>query len=393
MSKTTFTVIKGGGEKVLSPWGSRFFSAYVTDTRLMGVLALSIHWKIDEVDGSTDFHQFFYFDAEEYGLETYRSLLGDDEAMLSSIELGLIGGLGAKKVSVNEREARYLVQSFAEAGKQLQTPLPEPKSEYQFLLKETVILSQKEKKSLVSKICTPLLSDYHVIHYFVMRCMSRDEEGASYLSDRSIDLDSLALSRPCTLCRNTIEEYQDENGHLTYLCEALVELDGKYTIIVLELSTKAGKIDTYLKRSSFRVTAAEAAMLLNRPEYVTVYEILTDPDEFDQEFFPITGGAMQTVHENGRLFLEFKPNNDHVNQKIFRLNEDIHGLYYVSDFGQLILAAYGIDEIQSLERTMQKSSLQSSILATAKYEFKEPVLYEFIQSDYDDFSEFLESLK
>lgn len=359
----------------------------------MGVLALSIHWKIDEMDGNTEYHQFFYFDAEEYGLETYQGFLGDDKMALSNIEQGLIGGLGAQKVNVSEREARYLVQSFVSAGKRLQTPLPEPKSEFQFLLKEPITLSQREMKHLIEKICTPLLSDHHLIHYFIMRCMARDEEGASYLCDQEIRLDDIAEPRPSTLCRNAIDLYHDEQGNQSYLCEALVELDGRYTLVVLEIIAKDMKITSYSRHSSFRVTAAEAAMLLNRPEYVTVYEILTDPEEFDVEFLPLTSGSMQTVHENGRLYLEFNKNNDHVNLKVFRLNEDIYGLYYVSDFGQLILAAYGIDEIHSLEKSLEKSPVNLSLLATAKYEFKEPVLYEFIQSDYDDFAEFLESLK
>lgn len=393
MNKASLTVIKGGGESLVSPWGNRFFSAYVTDTRLMGVLALSIHWKIDELDGNTDFHQFFYYDAEEYGFESYRSLLGNDEEALTSIEQSMMGGLGAKKIPVEEREARHLVQSFIQGGRRLQAPLPDPKGEYQFLLKDPILLSPKENQALINKVCTPLLSDYHLIQYFVMRCMARDEEGASYLCAQPIRLDDIAESAPATLCRNTIEDYHGEDGSLSYLCEALIELDGRYIMVVLELTTGEGKIVSYQRRSSFRVTAAEAAMLLNRPEYVTVYEILTDPEEFDLEFLPLASGSMQTVHENGRLFLEFNKDNDHVNRKIFRLNEDIHGLYYVSDFGQLILASYGIEEIQSMERFIQRSSLSPHLLATAKYEFKEPVLYEFIQSDYDDFSEFLESLK
>ena len=32
-------------------------------------------------------------------------------------------------------------------------------------------------------------------------------------------------------------------------------------------------------------------------------------------------------------------------------------------------------------------------MATAKYEFKEPVLYEFIQSDFEDFNEFLDFIR
>ena len=134
-------------------------------------------------------------------------------------------------------------------------------------------------------------------------------------------------------------------------------------------------------------------MLLNRPEFITVYEILTDPDDFDDLFLPLTKDAMMTSHENGRLFLEFRDDNNHVDQIIFRLNEDISGLFFVSDFGQLLLAAYTLEEIRALEKVLQKSPLHSSLLPTAKYEFKEPVLYEFIQSDFEDFTDFLDSLK
>ena len=112
MSNKKFTVIKGGGDSLVAPKGSRFFSAYVTDTRLMGVLTLYVRWSIDESDGATAFHQFFYFDAEEFGLDTYRSLLGQDELELQVMEDNLIGGLGAAKVPVTEREATFLVQSF-----------------------------------------------------------------------------------------------------------------------------------------------------------------------------------------------------------------------------------------------------------------------------------------
>jgi len=101
---------------------------------------------------------------------------------------------------------------------------------------------------------------------------------------------------------------------------------------------------------------------------------------------------MQTIHENGRLYLEFNKNNDHVNKKIFRLNEDIHGLYFATDFGQLIIATYSLSEIHEIEKTLSKSEISTCIIPTAKYEFKEPILYEFIQSDFDDFSDFLDFL-
>lgn len=395
MKKQNFRLIKGGADEPVrvSLENRRFVSAFVTDTRLMGVLALSIHWKISSSDISDDFYQFFYFDAEEYGLDTYQSLQGDDVLALDAIEQGLIGGLGGKKVSVTHKEALYLLQSFVSESKKLKVPLPEPANEYEILLKEPIILSPKEKQTLIYKICTPILSNYHLIHYFVMRCFARDWEGASYLMEGEIDLEGLAEKRPATLCKNTIEEYTDEQGAASYLCEALIDMDGRYQLVVLEITVSNGKVVSAARRSSFRVTAAEAAMMLNRPEYVTVYEILTDPMDFDEEFLPLVSSAMQTNHDNGRLFMEFKKNNDHVNAKVFSLNEDVHGLYYVSDFGQLIVAAYGLKEIHSIERRLYKSPLGSSLLPTAKYEFKEPIVYDFIQSEYEDFEDFLQSLR
>lgn len=395
MTKQNFRLIKGGadGPSIASIENRRFVSAFVTDTRLMGVLALSIHWKIRSLDVWDDFYQFFYFDAEEYGLDTYKSLQGDDVFALDAIEQGLIGGLGGKKVPITHQEALYLVQSFVSESKRLKAPLPEPTSEYEILLEEPVLLSPKEIQVLIGKICTPILSDHHLIHYFLMRCFARDWEGASYLTKGEIDLEALAEKTPATLCKNTIEEYMDENGCASYLCEALIDMDGKYELVILEITVLNGKVLSASRRSSFRVTAAEAAMMLNRPEFVTIYEILSDPVEFDEEFLPMVSNAMQTNHDNGRLFMEFKKNNDHVNSEVFCLNEDVHGLYYVSDFGQLIIAAYGLKEIHSIERSLQKSSLSLSLLPTAKYEFKEPIVYDFIQSDFEDFDDFLQSLR
>lgn len=392
-TKHKFTVIKGGGSINRPPADYRFLSGYVTDTRLMGVVAMSIHWKSKEASGPEDFRQFFYFDAEEYGLETYRSLSGDDEADLELIEQALIGGLGGAKVEISQAEAIYLLQSFAEASKELRVPLPEPKNEYAFLLEKPVSLTEKERQALIGKICTPLLSDYQRIHYFLMRTFARDSRGAGYLSSPTIDWDAIAEAKPATLCKNTIEEYLDPEGRHSYLCEALIEIDGRYFLVVVEVTLADGRITSAGRRSSFRVTAAEAALMLNRPEYVTVYEILADPEEFDEGFLPLTKGAMLTAHENGRLFLEFNKNNDHVNRKVFQLNEDIRGLYYVTDFGQLLLASYSLTEIKAMEKNLQKSSLHQYLLPSAKYEFKEPVLYEFIQSGFDDFADFLDSIK
>lgn len=395
MSRENFKIIKGGieGKHGNFRGSKKFLDAFVTDTRLMGVIAMGIHWEIDLPESSEDFHQFFYFDAEEYGLDTYESLIGGDPSILENIEQSLIGGLGGKKNAISREEAVYLLKSFADSSKKLGVSLPPPTLEYDDLLEETIILSSSEKESLLKKICSPILSDYHLIHYFLMRCFARDYEGASYLISGHFDPLELAGSKPATLCKNTIETYVDEAGKLSYLCEAVTDTDGKYEMIVLEISILNNKIDSAVRRSSFKISAAEAAMMLNRPEYISVYEILADPIMFDELFIPMMSASMQTLHDDGRLFMEFNKNNDHVNQKVFRLNEDIFGLYYVSDYGQLIIASYGLKEVHSMERFLQKSSVSTFLILTAKYEFKEPILYDFIQSDFEDFEEFLLSIQ
>jgi uncharacterized protein (DUF1919 family) len=51
-----------------------------------------------------------------------------------------------------------------------------------------------------------------------------------------------------------------------------------------------------------------------------------------------------------------------------------------------------LKDIHDIEKTLSKNEVGGSIIATAKYEFKEPILYEFIQSDFEDFTDFLEFL-
>ena len=102
---------------------------------------------------------------------------------------------------------------------------------------------------------------------------------------------------------------------------------------------------------------------------------------------------MATDHETGTLYMIFHPNNKHVAKKEYRLNEDVLGMYFVSTAGQLISAAYSLDEIRCLELDLGTSSFGKKLVPIAKYEFQEPVLYEFIQSGFDDFELFVDAIK
>ncbi|QHI72551.1 hypothetical protein [Aminipila terrae] len=386
-----FKVIRGGMDSPLHS-NKQFISAYITDTRLMGVTGLYIHWGIEDENISSDFHQFFYFDAEEYGFETYKSIVGNDIEEITVIESALLGGLGGKKIKIGEAEACHLVQEYAKANQDLAIPLPKGKEEYEFILQKDVTLSLKEKHDLMKKMCDPIHSDYQIINYFLMRCFGHDYYAAKFLTNGRTPVDIYSDYPISTLCKNTIDINDKENN--SYLCESLIESSGSYHIVVSEVTVDSLLISEFKKGSDFKVSAAEAAMMLSRPEYITVYDLETDNDDFiDSSLAEITTNAMMTIHENGRLFLAFNKNNSHVDKPIFRLNEDVYGMFYISDFGQMIIASYNVRGIQSLEMDLRKSPLKGYLSMIAKYEFKEPILYEFIQSDFDDFEDFLEFIR
>ena len=391
MTEHKFRVIKGGAAVALNRHSRKFISAFITDTRLMGVLGLYIHWNLSNNDYNSSLHQFFYFDAEEYGFENYKSYIGDDDESILTMEQALIGGLGGSKVNVSQKEATFLVQKYTHMNKELSLPMPEGESEYRFLLENPVSLSDKESELLVEKLCTPILSDYQLVNYFLMRSYGRDYEGADYLANPGVKLELLEGSEGATLCKNSIEEFSDENG-ASYLCESLVEFDNKYMLVLSELVAKDNKIASAKIKSSFYITPQEAAMMLNHPEFITVYEVLEEPDDFMETFDNVAANFMQTSHENGQLYLEFNTNNDHVNRRVFKLNEDVRCLYYITFYGQLIIAAYSVEQIQQVEKELSRSHFAHHIVPTSKYEFKEPILYEFIQSDFDDFSDFIDFL-
>lgn len=389
-----FTIIKGGRRPVSDDKHRTFVSSYITDTRLMGVVGLYIHWRIQHTNSNTSYHQFFYLDAEEFGFETYKGVPSDDPEEVTMVERSIIGGLGGMKSDLTEKEARWVLQQFAEMNRRLGLPMPDPTSEYQFLLKDPISLSPREMLVMVDKMCTPILSSEQLIHYFLMRMFGKDADGVSYLAEEDalaqIREDDFSEHVPAALCRNSIEEHWEKELH-SYLCESLIEFEGKYKVVTSEITVHHSRVTSAKKVSSFLITHTEAAMLLNRPEFISVYEVACGPEEFDRVFLPMMVGSMETSHDNGRLFMEFNVSNDHVNKKIFRLNEDIHGLFYVSDYGQLIVTAYTLNKIHQLELFLKRSQLNQNLIPVGKFEFKEPILYEFIQSDFDDFLEFVET--
>lgn len=396
MSRPKLTVIEGGLSASMNNREKNFVSAYVTNTRLMGVLSVYARWQLSGPEPESDLHQFFYIDCEEAGFETYRSIFGNDFDEISYIEQSLVGGLGARKINLTERQLRGLLTGYSRFNEAHGLPLPENYDEYSFIIEPETLLDREEISALMCNMCVDIVSNYQTINYFLMRCFGRDHAGASYLTVSGVPLDLYDDYFPATFCKNVIDEdHSYSDGAISYMCESLIEHDNIYETVISRIVVRDMRVVAAKKCSSFAVSAAEAAMMLAKPEFVTVYEVLISEEDMENNLGELTINlnTIMTAHENGRMFMAFKKNNDHVNSRIFRLNNDVKGVYYLTDYGQLIVSAYSLSDIKYLENKLRNSMLAPFLVPTAKYEFKESVLFEFVQSDFDDFEEFLSFIR
>ena len=93
------------------------------------------------------------------------------------------------------------------------------------------------------------------------------------------------------------------------------------------------------------------------------------------------------------MYMDFKPNNDHVEEKVFKLNADLDALFFVADAGELLVATYDINDMTRIEQEIQNSSLVVDTIMIARMQFPSEVLFEFAQSGYETFGDFIDALQ
>ncbi|MBQ2228409.1 MAG: hypothetical protein II427_04740, partial [Firmicutes bacterium] len=161
-------VLKGGKSSSLIT-EYRFAGGEVTDTRLMGVVGMHLHWILPYETEDRDLHQFYYYDIEELGLESMGVYIGDDEIAVEVTARSIFGGLGGTMKDLSEREARWLANTMIAETKRRNQLLPEEARELEFITQVPVLLSEEEKDALQRKMCVEIRSDYGLINYYLMR--------------------------------------------------------------------------------------------------------------------------------------------------------------------------------------------------------------------------------
>jgi len=98
---------------------------------------------------------------------------------------------------------------------------------------------------------------------------------------------------------------------------------------------------------------------------------------------------MQNIHQAGFLYTEFNPNNDHVKKPIYYLNGDIYAVYYVTTGNQLAVATYKEENLKDIKEYFNIEEFEGIMEFESEFKIDNPILYEFVQSGYDNFYEFI----
>ena len=387
-----FEVLEGGLRETSETSEKKFISAYVTNTRLMGVIGVCASWLLPENKLRDHLYQFFYLDSEEFGLDTYECVLGPDNDdtrdQVAEIKNRLMGGLGGELVEINERELAYLVKEYAEINRKNGDKLPEDNEAFNYILSLDDNLSEEEKNLLMEKECEKIETKYQVANYFLMRVFGRDFYAAKFLTKGDVRLNLFPNFGPSTLLRNEIDSVEEDYPK-HFMCQSLLEDEGKYYLVVSQLTIEGLSVTAFKKISEFNISITEANLITQRGEYITVFELEAPPEEFDRTSTFLVERAQITEYNTGRLFMIFNPNNEHVGKKIFKLNDDVLGVYYVTYNSQLIAESYTEEGMKKLESDLIHSEIAGKLIPISKYYFNNPIMFDFIQSDEDDFEEFI----
>ena len=216
----------------------KFVGAQATNTRLMGVVGVVVHWK-DEAE--REIAQIFHLDYEVYGIDGFYHLMDQALKELDTLTLAVTGGLGGTFVPIDFREMVYLLKSaYVVDPNSVETHV-----DFEAFL-ETFLswkddLSFVEIVKLMERINPKISTDIQAINYMIMRIV-----GGDVMSTISLWDDHTALKKteffetPFTLIKNTCHLMEDASkDKKTYRAEALIDFEHKYKLLVFKVKVNA----------------------------------------------------------------------------------------------------------------------------------------------------------
>ena len=138
-----------------------------------------------------------------------------------------------------------------------------------------------------------------------------------------------------------------------------------------------------------RISDTEAFMTMSHSEFVMVYESPAGPVELSLDSTPLTKRSTMVEENDGVSYMLFRPDNNHVDTRDYKLYDDIFGIYHLTSTGQFICSANSQHDMAMLELDLVFSPIHTTLQLKGNYEFNEPVMAQFLSSGYDDFNDFV----
>jgi len=388
MTKDRFQVIEGG--KVLAAsYKYKFKNAFCTSTRWMGVIGARAHW-YDEL--GNEVVQFFHLDFEEFGIDGHEEYIGINKEQIAKIDARIMGGLGGGLVPISRAELVHVLKSCYEVNEKYQEFYGDDLTEVMPLIEEKVELDEEQMAQLYGKISCEIKSDEHLINYYIMRQVALDYKVAGRIEQSEDQCDFFPTEEPSTLIKNTIRKIS-EGEERVYSAKSLIDYGRKYKHIVSTFTISGDQENRKIRdcriEDYITISNVEAAFQLKKREFVSIYYI-DDIQNFTERLKEVKPGLMVNTHENGDLYTEFYKHNNHVNKDVYYLNGDIYAIYYVTDQGQLVVSSFCEKNLDEIEKMFDADGFSEWLDHEDDLQIDTPVLYDFVNSGYGNFFDFLE---
>lgn len=394
MKRNYLSVIKGGLNHFHEAEKS-FSHAYATKSRLMGSVWLFICWDVVNCPDAKKLFQYYYIDFEENGIEDFHSLLDPKDADINLMEQTTVNCMGSSRVSLNLDEALLLISYGMKINSKRNKPMPQNAREFSFVLSMMKMLQSDDVHTHINmqkKLCEKVTKDFAIINYTLMRICGQDTDIVqNFSSEEGIISDDFIFADdiPSTFFKNDISQLRDDGNMLLYEAKSLIQHRGKFYMMLSHIFIKNKLIHNMELKSLMEVSEEEAGFVTSKEEFTLVYKL-------NSEFVPLNDLILASklplttsTYENCYLFMAFKPTNDHVKEKNFRLQSDIYGFYIISFTNEIIIVSQSLEHVNILRSNLLNTHFESDLQEVKGYHFHTPLASTFIDSDYYDFIEFI----
>lgn len=350
----------------------QFIKAYVTNSRLMGVVGVRLHF-----EGDKPLTLFFHLDYEEYGFDRFEAYEASDDESIERITQSFMGGLGAQLVEVSLKDASSLIYTAVDVGSKYYYDVPLEFFDYEYLLED---YCEPLTQDLCSKICCNINSDVEAIHYFLMRTAGLDYELRDFkFLENPVDFHF--CDEPTVLLKNEIIAEED-----TYVCRSIIDYYDAYKMIVTRIKMHGHKIESCTILNELVLTAKEASFQLNKKELIMIC-YSEEVEAFKLKLEKLKPSMLKNIYDGGTLYTEFQTHNRHVERSVFYLNGDVFGTFYVTDTNQIVISCFEVEALNAIKCELKENFEQVNILA--ELEAENPIVYNFVTSGSQDFFDYL----